>query len=333
MLNAIHSVAIVGAGMAGLAAAIDLAHAGVAVTLYDKGRRPGGRIATRVKEGVAFNHGAQFAAARGQAFADLIAELQGERCAFNWRAAGHNGRRFSFAPGMSALPALLAERATAAGARLHLARQVIYLHASANGWRLRHAASAETKPGTISDIGGELAGPFDAIVFAIPSVQAAPLLALAAPALAAETETAVLAPCWAAMLRFPARLDAADVLTPDAGPIAWAARENARPGAAPEPEAWTVHASSAWTRTHLDESAETAGQALKQAFSELTGAADGTLVFAHRWRYALVETPVGQPHLWDQMKRIGACGDWCIGGRIEAAFDSGQSLARAILAV
>jgi predicted NAD/FAD-dependent oxidoreductase len=68
--------------------------------------------------------------------------------------------------------------------------------------------------------------------------------------------------------------------------LAWAARERSRPGAAGEAEAWTLHASAAWSRAQLEADAE----------------------------------------------RAGACGDWCLGGRVEAAFDSGIALARAVLA-
>jgi len=329
--NSIHSVAIVGAGIAGLAAAIDLARAGVAVTLFDKGCHPGGRVATRIIDGFTFNHGAQFAAARGPGFASLVAELKTRGVAASWTAAGHEGQRLSFQPAMSALPAALVSQAIAAGTTLHISRQVTYLHAGDDGWHVRHLASTGTKPGTISPTDGELAGPFGAIVLAIPSVQASPLLALTAPDLAAAAQTAVIAPCWAAMLKFTTPVAAPDVVQSKDGSIAWAARENARPGAATGPEAWTIHASSAWSRTHLEEPPEIAGRALLAAFAGLTGADTGTLVFAHRWRYALVETPVGQPHLWDRVRRIGACGDWCIGGRIEAAYVSGQSLARAML--
>ncbi len=42
-----HEVAIVGAGIAGLSCATALAAAGRRVVLFDKGRRPGGRLATR----------------------------------------------------------------------------------------------------------------------------------------------------------------------------------------------------------------------------------------------------------------------------------------------
>lgn len=41
------TVAIIGAGMAGLSCARALVQAGVAVELFDKGRGPGGRMSTR----------------------------------------------------------------------------------------------------------------------------------------------------------------------------------------------------------------------------------------------------------------------------------------------
>ena len=55
-------------------------------------------------------------------------------------------------------------------------------------------------------------------------------------------------------------------------------------------------------------------------------------IVAHRWRYALVEQAAGLPCLWDGAALLGACGDWCLGGRVEAAFDSGRALAACILA-
>ena len=53
-------------------------------------------------------------------------------------------------------------------------------------------------------------------------------------------------------------------------------------------------------------------------------------LFAHRWRYAMVEKAAGEVCFWDEAQHIGACGDWCIGPRIEAAFDSGLALAEKV---
>jgi predicted NAD/FAD-dependent oxidoreductase len=53
---------------------------------------------------------------------------------------------------------------------------------------------------------------------------------------------------------------------------------------------------------------------------------------AHRWRYALVTEPVGEAALYDRPSGIGLCGDWCLGGKIEAAFLSGRALVEKMLA-
>ncbi|MGH1591618.1 hypothetical protein ACRBEV_28625 [Methylobacterium phyllosphaerae] len=65
---------------------------------------------------------------------------------------------------------------------------------------------------------------------------------------------------------------------------------------------------------------ETLGCVLRPTYAE-----------AHRWRYAQVETALQLPCLYDPALRVGAAGDWCLGARIEAAYDSGQALARALL--
>jgi predicted NAD/FAD-dependent oxidoreductase len=46
----------------------------------------------------------------------------------------------------------------------------------------------------------------------------------------------------------------------------------------------------------------------------------------HRWRYANVEQAVGEPFLFDEALGLGACGDWCLGNRVEAAVASATAL-------
>jgi len=51
----------------------------------------------------------------------------------------------------------------------------------------------------------------------------------------------------------------------------------------------------------------------------------------HRWRFANVEQPLGAPFILDTSLKIGACGDWCLGNRVEAAFLSSQALGETLL--
>ena len=68
----IRRVAVVGAGIAGLACARRLVESGHDVKVFDKGRSVGGRAATRrIKIGeseLSFNHGAQYFTIRDPAF-------------------------------------------------------------------------------------------------------------------------------------------------------------------------------------------------------------------------------------------------------------------------
>ena len=67
-------IAVVGAGVAGLAAARRLAELGAAVTVLEKSRGPGGRAATRHDGPLRFDHGMQFFTARRDPFRRQVTE-------------------------------------------------------------------------------------------------------------------------------------------------------------------------------------------------------------------------------------------------------------------
>jgi predicted NAD/FAD-dependent oxidoreductase len=329
-MSRIKNVAVVGAGMAGLACAAALVEAGIAVTLFDKGRRPGGRIATRRAEGVAFNHGAQYATARDAGFAALMAETAQAGGAAPWSAASRGADvAWVGTPGMSALPGHLAAGLTASGARLRTERHVGYLHAEDGLWRIRHLPSADIRPGMVTDEGGETDGNFGAVLLALPAPQAIALLSAIGHVHAAALAPVRFAPCWAVMAAFDEPIGAPDIARPKQGPLGWIARENARPGHKPGPDAWMLHATGAWSRANLERPAADVAAELLAAFAP--DAPPPRILAAHRWRYALVETALDTPCLWDGASGIGVCGDFCLGPRVEAAWLSGTALASAVL--
>lgn len=322
-------VAVVGAGLAGIAAARRLRGAGLVVALFDKGRAAGGRVATRRataagERRLAFDHGAQYLTARGPSFAaalDAAGAAPWGDPARGWRVG---------APGMSALP-----RALAAGLDLRTSRHVVGLSPSGTGLTLRHHDAALLRPGAPPpDAEPEASGPYDAVLVAVPSVQAAPLVVPHAPALAEAAASAVVAPCWTVMLAFDGRLDAPDHLRPEGQPgvVGWAARDSSKPGRDASAECWVVQATPAWSRAHLERAPADVLPDLVAAFAAVVGRPLPPVLHAeaHRWRYSLVERPLGRPCLWDAGLRVGLAGDWCLGGRAEAAWDSGEALARAV---
>ena len=183
---------------------------------------------------------------------------------------------------------------------------------------------------------------FDGVVLAMPAAQAAALLERSrlAPAFVTRMRQVEVAPCWTLMLAFP---QAVQPGLPHLGPqwnaalsthhrIAWLARESSKPGRGAV-ERWTVQASPAWSAEHLDDDPQRVEAKLRKAFAEVTGIrAEPAHAEVQRWRYAKTSAPLGRSHLWDARLGLGACGDWCLGHRVEHAFVSGLELALAALA-
>ena len=307
--------------MAGLACAQALHATGADVTIFEKGRRPGGRLATRRRDGFRFDHGAQYATARGAAFQAFVADA-GDLVAPWDPAAAHP--RWVGVPGMSAF-AQAAERRGIG--RLLCERHVSFLERAADGWHLRHLDAATTRPGTVIDE-GERSGPFDRVVLALPAPQAAGLLTALEHRFAARVGAIVTAPCWTLMQAFASGQEGPDTRTLE-GTLDWIARDSSRPGRSALPDGWVANASPAWSRSHLELEPGVVLAELQQAFRAETGiAAVPAYAAVHRWRYARTETPLGQTCLWDPAG-LAVCGDWCLGARVEAAFDSGLAAAAA----
>ena len=68
-------VAIIGAGMSGLACARRLVDAGLSPVVFDKGQGIGGRMATRRVDGLQFDHGAQYVTAQDSGFAAVLRDI------------------------------------------------------------------------------------------------------------------------------------------------------------------------------------------------------------------------------------------------------------------
>lgn len=307
------NVAVIGAGMSGIAAARTLADAGCSVRVFDKGRGIGGRLATRRVGSDTFDHGAQFFTAHGASFS---------ACLTAWQQAGVAARWFD--DRFVGLPAMgTPVRALAAGLEVTTGRTVVSLSRAGAEWRL------DTKEGDIA----ATASQFDAVILAVPAPQAAALLR-GTGAVLPGIERASYAPCWALMAAFETPVAEFERVAPAGGAFAWIARNDTKPGRTSASPCYVAHASPAWSREFLELTADDAKSRLLEALAKQAGSDLPPLrhAAAHRWRYALVETPLGATHLWDAALRIGACGDWCLGGRVEAAFDSGRALGAAAAA-
>lgn len=316
---------VIGAGIAGLSAAQRLHEAGLGVTVLDKGRLLGGRMSTRRSADWVADHGAQYFTARDPLFRVEVARWQQAGAAALWtprlcafesgsvRASSEKLQRFVGVPGMTAPAQLLAE-----GLRLRNGITVTALRRDEDGWWV---ACAEQ---------GELEERFDAVVVAVPAPQAVPLLAPVSSSLASEATRARMQGCWAVMLRFDAPLDLPfDAAFVNDGPLRWVARNGSKPGRDGQ-ETWTLHASAAWSEAHIEDDSDAVAQDLVDAFKALGGSAAAAWT-AHRWRYAITDSAVNGGCLWHPTQRLGICGDWLNGGRVEGAWLSGRALAERML--
>lgn len=302
-------IGIVGAGMAGLSCADALSRRDHEVILFDKARGAGGRMSTRRLEcdagTMSFDHGAQYFTVRDREFSKLAADWSLRTVAAPWPEAGADA--WVGLPGMNAVIRDMASRH-----RVEYGFLVKGLFREHSGWWISGEHGTR--------------GPFDAIVIATPSEQAAPMLSLHDFAMARTALEARSQPCWSAMFAFASRLPFASNILKDTGPIAWAARNNAKPdrGAA---ECWVVQANPTWSHEHLEEDSARIESALLIALQKSIGATLPEIVCsaAHRWRYAL-SSGSGKRALFNPDIGLGVCGDWLIGPRVECAWLSGKEL-------
>ena len=320
-------IGVMGAGIAGLAAARTLQDHGHRVTVFEKSRGPGGRAATRRYDDVGFDHGAQYFTARDPAFRRAVDAWHEAGIVAPWparMATVENGCisaspddqvRFVAVPGMNALGKHLATDLD-----VYNQTRIAPPERDGSAWLLR------------SDDGRTL-GRFDAVIIATPAPQAEPLLRPHAPALARIAEQVDYDPMWAAMLHVdvddPVGFDGLFVKD---GPIGWAARNHAKPQRLGR--TWVVHARPAWTRKNIDAHAEEIAHQLAGALADLLGLQPDQVrpAGAQRWLYSLAANPLNTGALWQPDLRLAACGDWCNGARIEGAYLSGVAAAARLLA-
>lgn len=299
-------VAVVGAGVAGLTAARALADAGLAVTVIDKSRGLGGRLATRRTDRGPIDHGAP-------GVPSAFGRLAGAR---DW-PAGPPDARVVAAPGMSSLLKPFAD-----GLDVLHEQTVASLTPGPTGWTLTDAE------GTVLSRAG-----FHAVVLAFPAPQAAGVLAARQPDMAAALAGVRMDPLWTLILSLPDGAGPADT-APVAlsAPLALAIPQAAKPGATGARGRWAVHADAAWSTAHVDLPKEEAARLMRDAFRAQTGTTvEPLLATGHRWRYARVSRPLGQPFAASPCGRLLAGGDWALGPLATHAADSGHAMAAALI--
>ncbi len=313
-------IALLGTGMAAAAFYDRLStQKDLEIDVFDKSRGIGGRLTTRYTETHQFDHGAQFFTARTPAFKAFLRDtghvepwtpnittLSATQAPF---------KRIWFEPHYVATPRMNGLcKQMFSGARLTLGMEIARVEQSDAGLML-----------VATD--GSRYGPYQRVVSSAPAEQTARIFS--------EVNTTPFPdvsfdPCFALMLPLSAadKLPSFDAAVVKDSIVNWLAFTDSKPGRDCAPSL-IAHSDGAWARAHFEHDPADVKQQMAEAAIALANLTPQTTENAilHRWRYARTTQPLGEPYWLAEDQRLAACGDWCLGDRVEDAFTSGRLLA------
>jgi len=335
-------IAVVGAGVAGLAAAWSLRTPPAEVTVFEKSRGYSGRAATRGRYGVRYDHGANFIRPTSDRVEQLITEklpaddlvdIDGDIGTFtadgqiSAQGRGKSAPKWTYRNGINTIGKLLARQGTA----------IVQTET-----RIRRLENAD-RTWTLVSEEDEYFGPFDSVLLTPPAPQTADILAAsdAPDAIDESIIDAVRSVDYAAqftmVLAYERKIrrpgDYYGLLNGDGKhPIAWIGFEQDKPGHVPDGHSVVViQMAPGWTASRLEadpdnfmtDAKELAAKVLKADLKR------PSWYDTQRWRYALPQSAADMEVL-ARGARAGLffAGDYVVGeGRVGYAIESGLDAA------
>lgn len=319
------TVAIIGAGIAGLSCATRLQTLGLQVQIYEKSRGPSGRMSTRNSEAWSADHGAQYFTARNPLFieelntwikAGVAATWQPRLSVYEanqWHKSSSKDTRYVGVPAMNSPGKYLSKNLS-----IEFNQTISQIFRQAGKWSL---CSFEN---------GAITQSFDYVVLALPAPQVRSLVVSVDHTIEAISTSINMQGCWTVMVRplgethMP--FDAAFINNEI---ISWVARNNSKPGRTGQ-ESWTIHANPQWSQQWIELEKEEASKQIIECAEKLGLPCKHAEISIHRWRYASGAIHLEDGFVLNEANKLGLCGDWLNGGRVEGAWLSGYQLACAI---
>ncbi len=319
-MSSSHPIVIIGAGMAGLMAAITLQKAGHFVVVLEKSRALGGRLATRRLQSevftTVFDHGAQYFTAKDARFHSLVDDWIAQGVVQTWfhksTENGQNYPTFIGRDGMTTIAKHLAQ-----GLDVRKEAKVTRLAMAEPGWQV-FLESGECLQAS-------------AIVMTAPTPQAVEILTASQLELPTEQLDWLKAvnydPCVALLLcldRSVSLPEKAGFWQPETGSaIGWVA-DNHQKGISPNGFGLTIQMAPDSSADWFDQSDEACYECMRQAVQPYLGDAQILEWQVKRWRYALVKNAGTQYFEWvQQTPPLILAGDAFAGPRVEGAVLSG----------
>jgi predicted NAD/FAD-dependent oxidoreductase len=309
-------IAIIGSGMAGATLAYYLQnHA--QITVFEKSRGVGGRLATRYTDDFVFDHGAPFFRAKHTIFKDFIQNLVAKGIVKIWqgRFAEINSTKierisqwdespahFIGSPKMTSVCKFLLQHSTC-----HLQTKIEKIKKQNEHWEV------------FSE--NEYLGKFDWVISTIPPAQALSIIprnTIITPAL----EKVKMQGCFSLMIGNKEHIQSAfDMALVRNSDISWLSFNNTKHNSSKKQSIIALSTNN-WADIHMEISDDEAKKHLLNKASEILqhDFNSTNYVALHKWRYANIKRQSGPDAYIDHNNRIAACGDWCKQGIVEAAY-------------
>jgi predicted NAD/FAD-dependent oxidoreductase len=309
-------VVIVGAGIAGLVAARELAAHDIDVRVVDKGRSVGGRLATRRIGDARLDHGAQFFTVRTPAFRSRVDDWVERGVVHVWNH-GFDDReehpRYVGSAGMNSIAKDLAVG--------------LDVETSTMAFTVREGIG-ETRWDLVIDDG--TARPADAVILTCPIPQATALLVDCG----VELEGTLVRTPYDRTIGLLATLDGPAALPTTGGvqhgdDVFSFIGDNASKGISAAP-AVTFHANPEWSEAHWDD--DDLLDRLRAAATPWLGSASMLEAQVKKWRLATPRSIWPDPCWTTGDGTIVLAGDAFAGPKVEGAHNSGLAAAHALLA-
>lgn len=333
MFDMVSSVAIVGAGISGLSLARELKIRRYQITLFDKGRSMGGRLANRRVqlngEDYLFEHGMTLLPKQFKNYEIIRHCIQnGTFVDFKGQVAYMQNDHLVLMDSSDDLTS--AHKMTDVlkvfydpSMTLHTEVQINQLIHKDGKWYV--ASMLDLLPQAEQKHQEDLIyGPFDSVFISIPPKQQAPLLFNTHPEYAKFVLSIKANPMWVGMLIFDQKIDLPfDHCRFENSnlPFRMMIRENAKPNRSFSKDTWTIQMNFDWSCQNLEKTQDLAIleilEAFKAYYEQITHKpfqAQALYAQAHRWRYAHFDEHEEYPHFrYDPDLKLGICGDFLSG--------------------
>jgi renalase len=312
-------IAIIGAGISGIVLADKLA-ASNEVTVFDKSRGIGGRMATKRTDDYQFDHGAQFFTAKSEEFKEFCHKAKQENIIEDWqcRFVEIVGNNIDLKPQFKNHPHFVAKpqmnnlcKYIGKDLNILLNQQIESINFDNQKW------SFKTTNNKIFEN-------FDYLFLAIPSHQAIKLIPKNFKYfdLVANIK---MSSCFTLMLGFKDGLEMDfDAALVTESIISWISINNSKPER-PKGFSLVINSSNEWADKNIEKDLEVVKKEMIATLRKIIAfdIDDIDCQNIHRWKYANAKSRQGEKSLFDSNLNLGICGDWLSCGRVENAFLSG----------